>query len=272
MEKKLLFDSALFPLQMTQLFLTQKEDFPVMGFSRPSFIYVHRGSISISFPSSRLPLHSSGAIYIARNRKCSVHADSDCELTLISFDEELFAQGSLVSQKYLIPLARLGSDYSVLSKRGATGLEKMIDSIDEAAFGWELKALAGLLEVLGIICYENQSRLSEKEDCQDPRLRRMLDYMKNHIGERLCLEDIAKEGCVSVREASRLFEKELGSSVMKHFLFMRLEKAKALLEKGELNVSEICQASGFESVSHFSTCFRRVYAMSPSQFRRKGSS
>ena len=96
--------------------------------------------------------------------------------------------------------------------------------------------------------------------------------MKNHIGERLCLEDIAKEGCVSVREASRLFEKELGSSVMKHFLFMRLEKAKALLEKGELNVSEICQASGFESVSHFSTCFRRVYAMSPSQFRRKGSS
>ncbi len=47
---------------------------------------------------------------------------------------------------------------------------------------------------------------------------------------------------------------------------MRLQKAKALFEKGGLNVAEVTYSVGFNDLRYFRTCFREEFGMTPSEF------
>ena len=137
----------------------------------------------------------------------------------------------------------------------------------------DVEKILGTLDFLDVvfpgIVYEKEEMLHLADGFQDSRLERMLDFMKSNLGRRLTLEQVASAGFVSLREASRLFERHLSSSPMKFFLSMRLEKARSLLERGDLPMADICQQTGFESVSHFSTSFRKAYSVTPSEYRSR---
>ena len=123
--------------------------------------------------------------------------------------------------------------------------------------------------MLADIVYEKQDILEAGDGAMDPRLARMLEFMECHMDEHLTLESIARSGFVSQREASRIFSRALDTSPMRHLMSMRLETARRLLEDGTKSIGEVCAMTGFESLSHFSSAFRRMYATSPSEYRSR---
>lgn len=80
--------------------------------------------------------------------------------------------------------------------------------------------------------------------------------------------DIASAVGVSEDHLSRLFRKELGTSLSSFIGKMRMNYAEDLLRETEKNITEVCFESGYGSLSQFNRVFKARFATSPTQFRK----
>ncbi|WP_442921234.1 helix-turn-helix domain-containing protein [Mesorhizobium sp. Cs1299R1N1] len=81
------------------------------------------------------------------------------------------------------------------------------------------------------------------------------------------MSDISKRIGVSRRQLERLFGTYVGTTPAKHYLSLRVDHAKRLIEGTRLPLVDVAMASGFVSSSHFSKCFRNLHGVSPQQLR-----
>ena len=91
----------------------------------------------------------------------------------------------------------------------------------------------------------------------------------SHPEKVLTLEELAKNARVSPSHLIRLFRQNIGMTPIKVMKLMRLDQSIALLERSNLNISEIADKLGFASVFHFSRLFSQTYAMSPTKMRQQ---
>lgn len=102
---------------------------------------------------------------------------------------------------------------------------------------------------------------------QNSRVLSIIELMEANLSEPLSLVEIADHIGLSRRQIERLFQQEMGRSPARYYLEIRLDRARHLLIQSSMPVVEIAIASGFVSASHFSKCYRELYAKSPQQER-----
>lgn len=71
---------------------------------------------------------------------------------------------------------------------------------------------------------------------------------------------------------SRLFSEVEGITIEQFFLLQKTEKVKELFVYGEMNLSEISYKLGYSSVAHLSSQFKKITGLTPSHFKKLGSS
>jgi len=98
-------------------------------------------------------------------------------------------------------------------------------------------------------------------------LNRVVEFLNAYPHRKITVEKMAAQAGMSPSHFARTFKKEVGVPPMVYLLRLRLRRAKKLLAAGDQSITEIALACGFSSGSHFSSCFRRQYKMSPAQFR-----
>ena len=91
-------------------------------------------------------------------------------------------------------------------------------------------------------------------------------YMKENIGKPLCISDISRAIMKSESELKRAFRNETGTGVMTYFRNMKITAAKQMLRSGKMNVTEISEALGYESIHYFSRQFKTMTGMTPSEY------
>lgn len=96
-------------------------------------------------------------------------------------------------------------------------------------------------------------------------------YMQTHLTENISLKDIADHCHVSAFHFSRIFRTFTGQAPHRFLLGIRLTRARTLLQRSEMPVTEVGYEAGFNSPEHFSAAFRRAFGAAPSAFRRKKS-
>ncbi|WP_299152898.1 GlxA family transcriptional regulator [uncultured Tateyamaria sp.] len=113
-------------------------------------------------------------------------------------------------------------------------------------------------------------RLSRRTrpDLAHGKLGVALQIMENNLEDPLRPDEIADAVAISTRQLERLFAKHLGMSPKRHYLHLRLEKARGLLRQTTLSVTDICVVCGFQSLSHFSKSYRGTFGLSPGQEKR----
>lgn len=102
----------------------------------------------------------------------------------------------------------------------------------------------------------------------EQRLRRVLQYMTEHLEDEIGLDDLASVACLSPFHFNRMFAKRMAIPPHRYLGMLRLERAKTLLALGRCSLAEIALASCFSSQSNFSRAFRKVTGMSPLSYRR----
>ena len=102
---------------------------------------------------------------------------------------------------------------------------------------------------------------------QNSKVLTIIELMEANLSEPLSLLDIADHVGLSRRQIERLFRTEMGRSPARYYLEIRLDRARHLLIQSSLPVVEVAVACGFVSASHFSKCYRELYARSPQQER-----
>ena len=97
----------------------------------------------------------------------------------------------------------------------------------------------------------------------------IVSYLHNHIGERILLSDIANFCHYSPSFITRLFKSRSGMTINEYLQDIRMKKARDLLLKTDMQISEISEACGFSDTNYFIACFSERYGTPPKRFRKQ---
>lgn len=140
------------------------------------------------------------------------------------------------------------------------------------SIGREIEAQRENEHVSSSFWHELFAALASAEEQQDTDARsRVTDiavqYIQQHFAEKLTVEQLAGLCSVSVYHFIRLFKQTQNCTPHEYIMGVRLRRGIHLLLTTTLTVSEIAAAVGFYSASHFTSCFKANYGMTPRQYR-----
>lgn len=150
------------------------------------------------------------------------------------------------------PSALLGANYRLIS-------DLSVITDDEDLARWVRRMLDSLMEAIRVNDDYPHSLL----------LARALAYMREHLGENLRRDDVARHAGVSPGHFAHVMTERMGCSFTDMLARMRVDRAKELLLRTNLSLSAIAVDCGFYDQSHFNKIFRKVAATSPGAFRRE---
>src|SRR5580765_7360616 len=99
------------------------------------------------------------------------------------------------------------------------------------------------------------------------RLRRARDQMDREYARPLDVEALARTACMSSGHFSRSFRAAFGESPYSYLMTRRIERAMALLRRGDRSVTEVCFEVGCSSLGTFSSRFTELVGVPPSVYR-----
>jgi AraC-like DNA-binding protein len=103
------------------------------------------------------------------------------------------------------------------------------------------------------------------------RLRRVRDRMDREYAQPLDVEALARDAHMSAGHFSRQFRAAYGESPYSYLMTRRIERAMALLRRGDLSVTEVCFEVGCSSLGTFGSRFTELVGMPPSAYREKAA-
>lgn len=110
---------------------------------------------------------------------------------------------------------------------------------------------------------ERRHRLDER------RLRRVLDYVEEHLADDIAVADLANVASLSIFYFTRAFSAAVGMPPHRYVSQRRLEWAKTMIAAGGTSIAEMAFMCGFSSQSSFTRAFRRATGLTPAMYRRE---
>ena len=113
----------------------------------------------------------------------------------------------------------------------------------------------------------NGNATDDKHFSDLARLRRVRDRIDREYAEPLDVAALARDVGMSAGHLSRQFRQAYGESPYSYLMTRRIERAMALLRRGDLSVTEVCFEVGCSSLGTFSTRFTELVGVPPSVYR-----
>lgn len=152
-------------------------------------------------------------------------------------------------------------------------MERMSLGCASVASGSERAVRAALAErCTGGEMAEHADADRERQRLADlARLRRVRDRIDREYARPLNVDELARGADLSAGHLSRAFKAAYGESVYSYLMTRRIERAMALLRRGDLSVTEVCFEVGCSSLGTFSTRFTELVGVPPSEFRAQAA-
>lgn len=188
--------------------------------------------------------------------------------------------GSLMERNFVLPFLRNEqNDFLLMSEKSEEGLLEEISSkmlhIRKLFKETEPERYFDIFAELVLIWKELVRWLHKTEDQPSTRCpedyetsRKVISYIEKNLGEKLTLDLIAKEVCLSKWECSRRFKRIAGESVWSYLISARMAKAVELLLYSRKSVERIGFEVGFPNVNLFIRQFKKEFRTTPGQFRK----
>lgn len=132
----------------------------------------------------------------------------------------------------------------------------------------------GLAQAIAIHLARNYTALTEEvrgESSSLPgfKLRRVTDWMAEHMTEEFSLARLAEQAGMSEFHFNRLFKRATGIPPSQYQIRLRLDAARRLLRETKKSVITIANEVGYSNPSHFAQLFRKETGLSPTDYRRQ---
>ena len=205
---------------------------------------------------------SSGSFILARaglldDTRCTIHWEN------IPVFRELYPQLEVAFTLYEIDQRRF------TCSGGTAALDMMLKLI-ESRHGRELaQQISQQFHHDRIRSQIDSQQMADRMDLamHAPKLIDVIRLMENHIENPLPLPAIAARCKLSLRQVERLFHKYRDVTPSQYYLSLRLKHAKQLLLNTNRSVIDISIATGFETQSYFTACYRKHFGSSPRTHR-----
>jgi AraC family transcriptional regulator len=194
--------------------------------------------------------------------------DTSAQFLILAIEPTLLKQ---VSQDWvnpdqieLIPHFMSGQDsliqgiFSTLKEEvesGGIGGKLLVDSLKTAL----------AIHLLRKYCTTRPKLSSYADGLSRSKLTLVTDYINEHLHQDLKLVELAAIAQMSPYHFLRLFKQSIGVTPHQYILQRRIEKAKCLLQQGELSIADIAARVGFCDQSHLTRYFKRIVGVTPKQ-------
>ena len=101
------------------------------------------------------------------------------------------------------------------------------------------------------------------------RVQSVLSHVRTHLTGDLSAPSLARRAGLSLTHFRRVFRETVGMPLHSYILTARLDQARTLLTMSAMPLARIAQECGFSSQSHLTASFRKVYALTPAEFRAR---
>jgi two-component system response regulator YesN len=101
------------------------------------------------------------------------------------------------------------------------------------------------------------------------RIHEICEFLKQHYGKNISLNDLAEQFYVSAPYLSRRFKEKTGLTLMEYLEDIRMDKAQEYLVNSEAQIADISEQVGYFEPAYFAKVFKKKYSLSPSEYRQK---
>ena len=147
-------------------------------------------------------------------------------------------------------------------------LEKLVNekaSNFEYHISLQLHALVNLVTLFS----PDSERISNAASSISEKGALIKAYIETHFAEKITLDDLSREFCVSKYYMLRSFRNQYGMTIIQYLATCRIQHAKKLLRFSDRQIEAIGQACGIDDVSYFNRLFRSYEGMTAGQFRKQ---
>ena len=160
-------------------------------------------------------------------------------------------------------VARFCKEYGMELEHAFRLSDYYIQRLDDAHTPEKIKQLHDQMALE----YTGRMRLLQKKSNLSKPVSDCLEYIYQHIRERLTVDILAEEIQVSASYLSRAFRKELGVTVSNYIRDQKMERAEYFLRYTDFSLIDIAAELSFSSQSHFIQLFRTRNGMTPKKYR-----
>ena len=116
--------------------------------------------------------------------------------------------------------------------------------------------------------YANRMKAIKNQPVISKPVVLLMDYIYDHLNEKISLDDISKELSMSKTYLCALFKKECSMTIGQYINQLKIESASNMLIYADFSCSEISNYFGFSSCSHFISSFKKQIGMTPNEYRK----
>lgn len=177
---------------------------------------------------------------------------------------ELFSQSDRLEWRYGLPVADplVGGLVLALKAEAESGY------LGGAVYG-EALATALAMQLVRQFTSAKAQKAPVGASLSRQVLRRVVEHVQEQLGGELTLNDLAATAGLSPFHFARLFKNTTGQAPHQYIVQRRVERARDLLVSGQQSAAEIALAAGFCDQSHLTAHFKRVFGVTPRQFRQR---
>ena len=244
--------------------------------------YIRRGSVGVMAGSTGYTLEGGEAIFHLPNEYHNIWANGEsAEVVIISFVCKSPAMRFF--EKRMMSLSE--EEKELVESLLMLGFETFTDPPDilyQKKMNLKQDAARGNLQLLKLRLEELLIRLMQSEGIIDRQARKSVaagtrndrlitDSIIKALTEKIYGTTTLDEVCAGVlfskSHLKALFKKNTGYSIMDYYTHLKLERAKILINEGNLSISDIAELLGYSSIHYFSRVFKAKTGMTPTEFK-----
>ena len=244
--------------------------------------YIRRGSVGVMAGSTGYTLEGGEAIFHLPNEYHNIWANGEsAEVVIISFVCKSPAMRFF--EKRMMSLSE--EEKELVESLLMLGFETFTDPPDilyQKKMNLKQDAARGNLQLLKLRLEELLIRLMQSEGIIDRQARKSVaagtrndrlitDSIIKALTEKIYGTTTLDEVCAGVlfskSHLKALFKKNTGYSIMDYYTHLKLERAKILINEGNLSISDIAELLGYSSIHYFSRVFKAKTGITPTEFK-----
>lgn len=240
---------------------------------------IQKGRLDVEVGSDLYALGEGDVVVLGSSQ---LHRDrsyaESLEYIILQFDlQAFFDQSTIPYLQYFnetkVPLSAMNyifKDNPQATQDVAGCIREIYEESLRKESGYEL-AVNLLIKRILLILIRNDTLglLADQDRVERIRLKPVLDYVEDNIGERVAVEDACRLANMSYYYFVKFFKKTMGLSFTEYVNFRKIKRAEQLLLTRDLSISEVGDQTGMPNMAHFYKMFKRFNHCSPKEFQRK---
>ncbi|CAM4068429.1 AraC family transcriptional regulator [Paenibacillus alkaliterrae] len=269
------------PLLSLRIFQTMRDDDGYTNWhyhKQLELLLILEGSLDVYVDEESFHLCPGDVVLIGASELHRDRSARSLDYIVLQFDlEPFFDQSTIPYMRYFSetqkPLSKANyifAESNAVKKQAASYIRQILTEATRKETGYEL-AVSVLIKQILLLLLRNDSRkvLIEQDNFDRMRLKPVIDYVENHLMDRIQVEEVCKIANMSYYYFVKYFKKTIGLSFTEYVNYRKVKWAERILLTKDLSISEVGERIGMPNMAHFYKMFKKYNDCSPKQFQRK---